>query len=262
MNKKIIVNQTAMTVKEYRGQRVVTLKDIDTVHQRPEGTASRNFRANKEHFIEEVDFFTVELTDDEIRRQFGVSKNAGRTLTLVTEPGYLMVVKSFTDDLAWQVQRELINGYFRAKEMVPDFTNLSPQLQCLINLERKQQEHDKAIAAVNKQLEDIRDVVTLNPNSWREDTRRLISKIATAQGGFDHIRDVNAEIYNLVDARGKVSLATRLTNKRRRMADEGVCESKRKKLTKVDVIADDPKLIEIYSAVVKDMAVKNGVGLN
>lgn len=143
-----------------------------------------------------------------------------------------------------------------------DFTSLSPQLQCLINLERKQQEHDKAIAAVNKQLEDIRDVVTLNPNSWREDTRHLISKIATAQGGFDRIRDVNAEIYNLVDARGKVSLATRLTNKRRRMADEGVCKSKRDKLTKVDVIADDPKLIEIYSAVVKDMTVKNGVGLN
>lgn len=263
MNNEIMINQTTMTVKECQGQRVVTLKDIDTVHQRPEGTARKRFNDNKAHFIEGVDYFVI--TQPSEIRTLGIERPQGgvpSSVTLVTEPGYLMVVKSFTDDLAWQVQRELINGYFRAKEMAPDFTNLSPQLQCLINLERKQQEHDKAIAAVNKQLEDIRDVVTLNPNNWREDTRHLISKIATAQGGFDHIRDVNAEIYNLVDARGKVSLATRLTNKRRRMADEGVCESKRKKLTKVDVIADDPKLIEIYSAVVKDMAVKNGVGLN
>ncbi|MFW6030263.1 MAG: hypothetical protein ACOCRO_08430, partial [Halanaerobiales bacterium] len=31
--------------------------------------------------------------------------------------GYLMLVKSFTDDLAWRVQRELINSYFKSKEM-------------------------------------------------------------------------------------------------------------------------------------------------
>lgn len=42
------------------------------------------------------------------------------------------------------------------------------------------------------------------------------------------------------------------------MADEGVCKSARDKLTKVDVIADDKKLIEIYLAIVKEMAVKYG----
>lgn len=50
-----------------------------------------------------------------------------------------------------------------------------------------------------------------------------------------------------------------LTNKRRRMADEGICKSKRDKLTKVDIIADDKKLIEIYIAIVKEMAVKAGI---
>ena len=67
------------------------------------------------------------------------------------------------------------------------------------------------------------------------------------------IRD-RAEIFALVDERAGVSLATRLTNQRRRMADEGVCKSKRDKLNKVDVIADDKKLIEIYLAVAKEMA--------
>ena len=67
------------------------------VHNRPEGTARRNFNTNREHFIEGEDFFTIGLTTDEIRTQFGAGKNAGKTMTLITESGYLMLVKSFDD---------------------------------------------------------------------------------------------------------------------------------------------------------------------
>ena len=112
----MIVQGTALQIKEYRGKRVVTFKDIDTVHKRPDGTASRNFRENRQRFISGVDFYSVEITNDEFRRQFGISKNAGRTITLITETGYLMLVKSFTDDLAWKVQRELVDSYFRVNE--------------------------------------------------------------------------------------------------------------------------------------------------
>lgn len=135
---------------------------------------------------------------------------------------------------------------------------LSPELRLLINLEMRQREQDRAIAEVNQRVDDIKDVVALNPRSWREEARKLIVKIAQSMGGNEFIRDVQAEIFALVDERAGVSLATRLTNKRRRMADEGVCKSKRDKLNKVDVIADDKKLIEIYLAVVKEMAVQRG----
>ena len=37
-------------------------------------------------------------------------------ITLITESGYLMLVKSFTDDLAWDVQRQLVNLYFRVQQ--------------------------------------------------------------------------------------------------------------------------------------------------
>lgn len=113
----MIVQGTALQIKEYKGKRVVTFKDIDTVHRRPDGTASRNFRENRQRFISGVDFYSVEITNDEFRRQFGISKNAGRTITLITETGYLMLVKSFTDDLAWKVQRELVDSYFRIKQV-------------------------------------------------------------------------------------------------------------------------------------------------
>lgn len=108
------IQGTKIQIKEYRGQRVVTFKDIDTVHHRPQGTASRNFNQNRTHFIEGVDFHKVPLADNEIRRAFGVG-NTQAVVTLITETGYLMLVKSFTDDLAWSVQRELVDSYFRAR---------------------------------------------------------------------------------------------------------------------------------------------------
>ena len=35
----VIINKTELPIKEYPGQRVVTMKEIDAVHERPEGTA-------------------------------------------------------------------------------------------------------------------------------------------------------------------------------------------------------------------------------
>ena len=151
----------------------------------------------------------------------------------------------------------------------PNFTSLSPELQMfkaifdsVAKTELKQKEQDKAIEAVNQKVDGIRDVVVLNPNSWREECRRLLAKVAQARGGGGAYQEVNAEVFQLVDERARVSLETRLTNKRRRMADEGVCKTQRDKLNKVDVIADDAKLIEIYIAVVKEMCVKYGIAVN
>ncbi|MBU5230021.1 phage antirepressor N-terminal domain-containing protein [Intestinimonas butyriciproducens] len=158
--------------------------------------------------------------------------------------------------------KDVLAAAFLPVSAVPDLDALSPTLRVLINLELKQREQDKAIEAVNQKVDDIRDVVALSPNSWRPDARSLIARIARALGGNEYIRDVQAEIFKLVDERARVSLETRLTNKRRRMADEGVCKSRRDKLTKVDVIADDAKLIEIYIAVVKEMCVKYGIAVN
>lgn len=138
-------------------------------------------------------------------------------------------------------------------------SELSPELRLLINLEVKQKQQDKLLAETNARLDHIGDVIALDTRSWRKDAHDLIVGIARKMGGMDYMRDVQSEIFKLVDQRGGVSLKTRLTRKRQRMADEGICKSKRDKLTKVDIIADDKKLIEIYVAIVKETAIKNGV---
>ena len=106
------INNLELTVKVYQNQRVITFKDIDTVHERPEGTAKRNFDTNKRHFIKGEDYFLLKPSDFE-KNEIRTLEIPNRGLTVFTESGYLMLVKSFTDDLAWEVQRQLVKNYFR-----------------------------------------------------------------------------------------------------------------------------------------------------
>lgn len=72
---------------EYKGQRVVTFKEIDKVHQRPEGTAKRNFNANKHRFTLNEDYFEVVGSEiDKVRVMYPVNKHTSK-LILLTETG-------------------------------------------------------------------------------------------------------------------------------------------------------------------------------
>lgn len=113
MSEVIAIENTEMQIREYNGQRVVTFKDIDTVHQRKPGTAKASFRRNKKYFQEETDY--VVLARNSIGTLSTIENIPPKGITLLTESGYLMIVKTFTDDLSWKVQRELVNTYFRVK---------------------------------------------------------------------------------------------------------------------------------------------------
>lgn len=106
MNELALMNSLPIERKQYNGQMVVTFRDIDTIHQKPEGTSKRNFSYNKKHFIEGVDYYVVE---EGVRNSYTPLYEGQKVFT---QTGYLMIVKSFTDDLSWAIQRELVTGYF------------------------------------------------------------------------------------------------------------------------------------------------------
>lgn len=262
MNDLIKINNTDIMVKEYKGQRVITLRDIDDVHGRVPGTAGRNFASNKERFIEEVDYF--HLSYEEVNSTKFVELPSPNGLTVITESGYLMLVKSFTDDLAWRVQRELVKGYFRAKEFGDTVKELSPQLQLLINMELEQKKLQQAInetkqetAAVKQELQGVRDVIAVVPGeNWRKETNGLLNKVCKRLNDYKTPKD---NIYRALEERAKCKLKTRLENLKQRALINGMSGSKVEDLNYLDVIADDVRLKEIYIAIVKETAIKNGV---
>ncbi|MGO5051213.1 hypothetical protein ACTQ6A_01660 [Lachnospiraceae bacterium LCP25S3_G4] len=108
-------------------------------------------------------------------------------------------------------------------------------------------------------VDSIREVIVLDTTSWRDDTRNLINKMANELGGGQAFSQVRSESYELLDKRMGVNLKQRLTNKIRRMVEEGICKSRRDKLTCMDIIVEDKKLIEGYTAIIKEIAIRYGV---
>ncbi|KAK9679535.1 helix-turn-helix protein [Popillia japonica] len=135
----------------------------------------------------------------------------------------------------------------KTKEIAIQMQNMSPELRLLINMELEQKRQALELSEVKEQVknandrvESIREVVALDTTTWRDETRNLINKVAQCLGGGTAFRQVRAESYELLEKRMGVNLQVRLTNKRRRMAEEGTCKSKRDKLTMIDIIAEEP----------------------
>jgi hypothetical protein len=81
---------------EYQGQRCITLGMMDEVHGRPEGTAGRAFRAHREKMQEGRHYLVA--PDATVRRfasDRGPTQGGGRDVVLLTERGYLVLVKTF-----------------------------------------------------------------------------------------------------------------------------------------------------------------------
>jgi DNA-binding protein len=94
-------------------------------HGRPEGTAKRNFTQHKDKFVENVHYYLIKLTENEIRTQFGTTKNASE-ITVLNQKGYLKLTKSFTDDLSWDIQDMLIDSYFELNTIKAKVDNNLP----------------------------------------------------------------------------------------------------------------------------------------
>ena len=138
----ITINGTEIQPLEYENQRVITLSMMDKVHSRPSGTARKRFNDNKARLINLEDYF-VRNSDE--ARSMGITAPNG--LILLSESGYLLLVKSFTDDLAWQVQRQLVRAYFKTK---PESSTLTPSEQHEISqaVKLKAGENHKAIPGI------------------------------------------------------------------------------------------------------------------
>ena len=257
-NTLVHIGNADILIKEYKGQRVVTFKDIDMVHERPEGTANKRFLDNKKRFVEGEDYFIISNSEIRKSRIITISDNDYMDKVLITEQGYLMLVKSFTDDLAWKVQRELVNGYFRVRELV---TDLSPQMQMLYGMldqmaqtERNAKEAKEIAQKAVETTENIKEAVKPVFDNWREEMNAKFNHI---QKSIDRPFNIlRTEMYSELEYRAGCDLSTRLRNKKQRMADNGCTKTEINGTNRMDIIEEDKKLREIFSKIVSEYEIK------
>lgn len=267
MNNNIIkINGKDILVKEYKNQRVVTFKDIDFVHERPEGTARKRFNDNKKHFCDGEDYFKVCASEIRTNKIMELSEKAHQDIVLVTEQGYLMLVKSFTDDLAWEVQRQLVNCYFRVKSVPPaDLQDLSPQLQLLINMELKQKEQDAKIAELadrteqqGQTLKNIHDTLFSEENDSRRWITKCIGEIAKSSsfdGVFNRYQKAWLESYERLNEKTGEDIDEITARAKEKAKESGATRAQLKKISRQSVIAERPILRKAYAEAIKEMMI-------
>lgn len=257
---------------EFKNQRIITTKILAEEFGTEEKNIQMNFSNNHTRFIEDKHYFKLEGQQlkefkNSLPNDIGSPLKFASSLILWTDRGAARHAKILDTDEAWEVYEELEENYFNSKGVqAVDTSELSPELQMfkqIFDTVAKQQLENKQIKAeikeTKEEIQGIRDVITMDSNQWRKDTATLINKIANKLGGFDHIKPIRDEAYKLLDNAYGVCLKTRLLNKQKKMALEGVPKYKIDKVNYLDVIADDKKLVNGYINIIAKLAIKYGV---
>lgn len=259
------------------GEKVVLAKTIAEIHEVELKKVNELIKHNLDEFEEGIDI--LDLKDNGLyqvpleelgfsNRDISISKN----IYILSEQGYFTLVSLMRTEKAKELRKKFRREYFAMRKQIKEQSPtciedlIIMQAQSLKDMRQQvNQANNNALRAnrlaieAQEEVKTIKEVVSLDTTSWRSETQSLIARIARNQGGFEHINLLKSESYELLNKRFGVNLEIRLTNRRRRMAEEGISKSKRDKLNYLDVIAEDRKLIEGYVAIVKDMAIKYGI---
>lgn len=214
--------------------------------------------------------------DEEDRMKHPILTEGGvQDAWIINESGMYSLILSSRLPNAKQFKRwvtsEVIPQIRKTGSYMPDASALSPEL-ALMNalvvqmnqealsrqkLQSQIEQTTERLEETKEELQEIRYVVEVKPfDNWRDDTNKLIAKICHKTSNY---KDTRTIIYEALNKRAGSNIKQRLENMRARALLAGMTRSKAEGLSYLDVIAEDKKLIEIYTAIVKEMAIKKGI---
>lgn len=194
-----VINDNQLMIKEFEGHRVVTLWDIARLHNRDVRDIRKNFERNKKYMVETEDYFTLEKQsefvvalshNEEVPIQ---ALNRSKNIPIFTESGYLMMTKPMQDKLSWQVQRQLVNSYFKLKAIAEEIQETGAYITDKANPEmlRTKADEIESLSVVNETLKIVLD--RIDKLQVAEESKVLVMKGILKKAGIEISIDVTAE---------------------------------------------------------------------
>jgi len=246
------------------GQLVVTSRQI-----------AEDFERQHKHVLEGIKNIVTNMDSDEKSAQYFITSEykdgSGKSNKeyLLTRDGFSLLVMGFTGSKALEWKLKYIEAFNKMEQslkeqkpsciedvLIQSLQEMKAVREQLTTVTEKVVSADMKVNEVKNDLQSMRDVYNLSPNAWRADTSKLINAVAQKLGGFEHIKHVREESYKILDERAGARLGIRLTNMKKNVLVETGSKSKSEKVTKLDVIAVDKRLVEVYCLIVKEMAIK------
>ncbi|MEK4697869.1 ORF6N domain-containing protein [Bacillus sp. FSL M8-0063] len=249
-----------------KDKKAMLAKEVSEIHGQPLKEINRRINTNRNRFKNGVDIIDL-LSGSEPLRELAIlngwiGSNRTQNVYLLSERGYAKLLKILEDDTAWELYDKLVDGYFNMRKQQIDTTQLSPELQMFQTLFTTLATQELNQKKLEQKVDNISEIVALNSTDWRKDTTSILNKIARKQGGFEMYRKIRNESYEILEQRASAKLSIRVNNKKKSMALEGVSKSKIDKVSNLDIIGEEKRLLEIYLAIVKEMAIRYQVNIN
>ncbi len=194
---------------------------------------------------------------------------------LIPEPLVYKLAFKASNDLAEKFQDWL------AIEVIPsirktgsynaeiDTSQLSPELQMMNQMfkavaknELETKEAKQLALQANEKADNISNIVTMDSIEWRKKINTILNKIAENWSGVEPYKSVRNYSYEKLEHRANCKLDIRLNNRKERAVGQGMSKTYVSKISKLDCIAEDKRLTEIYIQVIKEMAIQFRVNIN
>lgn len=168
------------------GKKCISDKTVAEIH----GMEVRNVRArisdNIKRFSENVDFIDLkqracEISTLELLLNLGYAKQSitqAEHIYILSERGYVKLIKIMDTDLAWEIHDKLMDEYFEMREEKHFYEELSPELQAIFA-------HDKKIQVIDKRLDHIENTMTIDYGQQQELRNIAKCRALTIIGGKD-----------------------------------------------------------------------------
>lgn len=175
---------------------------------------------------------------------------------LLTRKGCDMVANKMTGEKGVLFTAAYVTAFEemqkRLKTSPSPAEQLLAQAQLMVDQERR-------IAALETGQTQMRDTMstafsalaspTVSRDHWQDETRQKIRRVCF-ENGLNY-QQFTAQTYDELEADARVKLETRVNNQRERMKAGGAKSAEIQAVNKLTVIAADPKLRAIYSAIIQ-----------
>lgn len=210
------MNQIKPIVQQ--NQRVLTTSQLANSYGTTAKRISNNFSENFDRFQAQKHFICLTGNDLEAfkndSRNSGLVQKQASKLYLWTEKGAWLHAKSLNTDQAWDAYEALVDDYYRKADQLNQLvmSQLSPQVQAMINIEIRQNQLEQELAATSSQVKDLQQgLVDINKPLRKQFNDAVRDYVKAAGIGFD---DAYRKVYDVLSSQHNVDIKRRVENRK------------------------------------------------
>lgn len=249
MNKLQIISENGVEVVDSREVAEMTGKNHKELLRDIRNYAEIIGNSNERNFAL-VDFFIPSTYTD--------SKGETRPCYLITKKGCDMVANKMTGEKGVLFTAAYVTAFDEMHEKLSAPKAMSTAqlfaMQVQINLEQEQrmkalEEKTQVTQETVQEAFSALSYPTVSRDHWQDETRQKIRRVCF-ENGLNY-QQFTKQTYDELEADARVKLETRVNNQRERMKAGGAKSAEIQAVNKLTVIAADPKLRAIYSAIIQ-----------